>query len=101
MSQEATTRFGCDNCKREVFSVEAPIGWSSLTLVTTQSTVFDTSDVCDSCSDAFIRTMTKRQQIEGGRHRERKLPVHNAPSPHNAHINLFAKDRVDSEEKSE
>ena len=97
MSQQNITRYCCDNCKREVFSTDQPTGWSEIAFQTQTQVIFEKADVCDSCSQAFIGTMNKRKQIESGRFKERKLPVHNAPHPMNADSFPFTS-RADAEE---
>lgn len=98
MSQESVTRYGCDNCKREVFSAQVPTGWSTLSLIGQTQTIFDDADICESCSSAFVGTMTKRKQIEGGRYAEPELIVHNPPHPDNARYSPFTKRTVESAE---
>ena len=100
MSQQTVTQYVCDNCTRKVFSATAPVGWSSVTFIAQTQTVLENADVCDSCSDAFITTMSKRKQIESGRHRERELTVHNPIHPMNAGYSPF-KSRTVAKEANE
>jgi hypothetical protein len=101
MSQEGITRYGCDNCAREVFSAKPPTGWSKMTFVGQTQTIFDDADICESCSDAFVTTMTRRKQIESGRYVEPELVIHNAPHPSNARYSPFTKRPVEAVENVE
>jgi len=99
MSQDTITRYICDNCSRQVFSAKFPTGWSSISFSGQTQSIFESSDICDSCASAFVSTMTKRKQIETGRHRERKLVLHNPPSPENARHSPFRVSPVEAERK--
>jgi len=81
-----------------VFSAQTPAGWSTLTFVGQTQTIFDTADICESCSGAFVVTMTKRKQIASGRKADRELVVNNPPHPNNAKYSPFTKRAVEAAE---
>ena len=85
--REAITKYSCENCQRTVYAKQIPVGWALVSLEIPNRKFFSEADLCESCLDAFITTLSKRKRIEGGRYREKELPIYNPPHPDNAGIN--------------